>query len=178
MARVFSAVDIEDDRVLDRLEKIRDTLDLGFSPVNREKMHITLEFFEDISEEEISMVQKALDNIGQESFNMEIEGLGAFPSEDYIRVIWAGINSGKIFDLQKQAGVHSVSSDNRHEFKPHITLMRVEDISRKKKSRLKTAIDQHRDEEIGEVTVDQIKLFESQMTHSGSKYQEISTHKL
>ena len=178
MARVFSAVDIEDEEVLNQLEKIRDTVDLGFSPVSTEKMHITLEFFEDITGKEISSVQKALDNIEQNRFEMSIEGLGAFPSEDYIRVIWAGVNSGEIFNLQKQSRLHSISSDNRHEFKPHITLMRVEEISEKKKGKLKTAMNEHRDQKFGKINVDCVKLFESKMSPEGSKYREISVHKL
>ena len=178
MARVFSAINIEDDELLDRLEKIRDTVDLGFSPVPRDKMHITLEFFEDITKDEISKIQKALENVEQEPFSMEINGLGAFPSEDYIRVVWAGINSHEIFNLQKQAGLHDVSSDNKHEFKPHVTLMRVEDISGRKKKKLKRMIEEHSDESLGQVSVDAVKLFESRMTGKGSKYREISSHKL
>lgn len=178
MARVFSAVDIDDDQVLNHLEKIRDKLDLGFSPVSRQKMHITLEFFEDINEKKISRIQEALDNIEQEAFKMKIEGLGAFPSEDYIRVVWAGVKSHQVFDLQKQAGLHDVSSDNRHEFKPHITLIRVEDISGKKKSKLQRIINEHGSEKFGEITVSQVKLFESEMTADGSKYRKISSHKL
>jgi 2'-5' RNA ligase len=178
MARVFSAVDIEDEKILRKLKHIRDTLNLGFSPVKPEKMHVTLEFFEDINEEEWSNVEKALSNIDVDPFEMQIKGLGAFPSEDYIRVVWAGVESSKIFKLQKQAGLHNISTDNKHEFKPHITMMRVDNISQGKKKKLKSMIEEHKDEDFGTVTVDKVKLLESRITGKGSNYRKISEHQL
>ena len=178
MARVFSAVDIEDEKVLRQLEKIRDKLDIDFSPVKQDKMHLTLEFFEDINKEEIGDVESALSSIDVEPFRMEIQGLGAFPSENYIRVVWAGVNSHRIFDLQKQVKLHDVSSDNKHEFKPHITLMRVEKVSRKRKKKLKRTLKEHSDEKFGSVEVNSIKLLESRMTGKGSEYRKISEFEL
>ncbi len=178
MARVFSAVDIEEEEVLNKLEKIRDRLDLGFSPVKKENMHLTLEFFENVDDSEARKIESAMSNVDVEPFEMEIQGLGAFPSEDYIRVVWAGVNSHKIFDLHKQVKLHDVSSDNKHEFKPHITLLRVKDVSQEKKKKLKRVIDEHRDESFGKVKVDSLKLFESLRTGKGSNYREISEFKL
>jgi 2'-5' RNA ligase len=174
MARVFSAVEIEDEKVLQRLEDIRDVLNLGFSKVPGKKMHITLQFFEDIDEDEIEKVKETLENIQKQPFRIEIRGVGAFPSEDYIRVVWAGIRSHEIFELQKQAKVHEVPSDDRHEFKPHITLLRVKDISPEKKKKLKRMIEEHKDEKFAEVDVESVKLFESKITGNGSKYEELA----
>lgn len=178
MARVFSAVDIENEKILGKLEEIRDTLNLGFSPVETKKMHITLEFFEDINQDEIKKVEKAVSNTDLNPFEIELKGLGAFPSEDFIRVVWAGVESSKIFKLQKQAGLHNISTDNKHEFKPHITLMRVDNISQGKKKKLKSMIEEHKDEDFGTVTVDSVKLFESRITGKGSNYRKISEHQL
>jgi len=178
MARVFSAIDIEDDKVLRKLKNIRDTLDLDFSPVKPEKMHVTLEFFEDIDQDEIKKIKKAVSNIDLDSFEIKLQGLGAFPSEDFIRVVWAGVESSKIFELQKQAGLHNISTDNKHEFKPHITLIRVDNISQGKKKKLKSMIEEHKDEDFGTVKVDKVKLLESRITGKGSNYRKISEHKL
>jgi 2'-5' RNA ligase len=174
MARVFSAVDIEDEEVLNKLEKIRDRLDLGFSPVKKENMHLTLKFFEEIEEQQIADVESAMSNVDVEPFKMELKGLGAFPSEDYIRVVWAGVNSHEVFNLHKQVKLHDVSSDNKHEFKPHITLLRVKDVSKQRKKKLKRVLGEHRDESFGKVNVNSLKLFESMKTGNGSKYRKIS----
>jgi len=178
MARVFSAIDIEDEQVLEKLEELRDTLDLGFKPVKREKMHITLEFFNDINEQEIQKVQEGLENIETGPFKLKIEGLGAFPSEDYIRVIWAGAEHPRLYGLQEKASKHAVESSNDHEFKPHITLLRVENLSAKEKKKLKKAFDEHRNREIGEIKVDSVKLFKSELTQESTEYTELAEKKL
>ncbi|MFB6115292.1 MAG: RNA 2',3'-cyclic phosphodiesterase [Candidatus Nanohalobium sp.] len=178
MARIFSAIDIEDEETLEKLEHIRDTLDLGFKPVNKEKMHITLQFFQDLDEEEIQKVEEGLQNIDVEPFNAKIAELGAFPSEDYIRVIWAGIEHPKIYEIQEKASKHDVESDDHHEFKPHITLLRVENMSRKQKKKVKKTIDEYRDTEIGEIKIDKVKLFKSEHRNGKTEYTEIAEKKL
>ena len=175
MARVFSAVDIEDEKVLQNLERVRDRLNLGFSKIPREKMHLTLQFFEDVNENEISKVEKALRNVDKEPFSASIQGLGAFPSEDYIRVAWAGVNSHKIFELRKQARLHDIPSQDHDEFKPHITLLRVRDVSPGKKKKLKRILEDHKKENFGKVEVNQVKLFKSRLTGKGSEYEVLST---
>jgi 2'-5' RNA ligase len=178
MARVFSAVDIQDEKTLDKLAEIRERLDLGFSKVQEKKMHITLQFFEDIDQREIEEVKKTLGNIQHGPFKIEIKGLGAFPSEDYIRVVWAGVNSHEIFDLQKEAKVHDVPSDDRHEFKPHVTLLRVKDVSKGRKKKLQRMIREHKKEELAEIKVDSVKLFESRLTGKGSDYRKLGEYEL
>lgn len=163
MARVFSAVDIEDEKMLDRLEQIREKLDLGFKPVSKRKMHITLEFFEDLDEEEIEEVKNAIDKIDLDSFRADVKGLGAFPSEDYIRVVWAGVEADEFEDLYRQVSDHDVESDNNHDFKPHITLMRVKNLSRDQKKKLQRTIREFRDHEFGKIEVSSVKLFESHL---------------
>lgn len=178
MARIFSAIDIEDEETLEKLEKLRDTLDLGFKPIEKEKMHITLQFFKDLEKEEIEKVEKGLQNIDTGPFKLKIEGLGAFPSEDYIRVIWAGAEHPRIYEIQEKASKHEVESDDNHEFKPHITLLRVENLSGKEKKKLKKAFEEHSNEEIGDIEVNKIKLFRSELTPEGTEYTEIAEKKL
>lgn len=178
MARIFSAIDIEDEETLDKLEQIRNTVDLGFKPVNTEKMHITLQFFKDLDQKEIEEVKKGFKKIDIEPFNAKIAELGAFPSEDYIRVIWAGIEHPKIYELQEKASEHEVESDDKHEFKPHITLLRVENMSRKQKKKVKKTIDEYRETEIGEIKINKVKLFKSEHRNGKTEYTQIAEKKL
>ncbi len=172
MARVFSAVDIEDEKLLDRLKEIRETLNLGFNPVEQEKMHITLEFFKDADEKEIEQIKKAMDEIGLDGFTADLKDVGVFPSEDYIRVVWVGAESDKFEKLYNQVSDHSVNSDNDHEFKPHITLMRVKSPSKEQKKKLKRTIREFNDHEFGKLEVDKIKLFESYLDGE-TKYKQL-----
>jgi 2'-5' RNA ligase len=172
MARVFSAVDIEDKKLLNRLEDIRETLNLGFNPVEKEKMHITLEFFEDIDEEEIQKVKKAIDKVDLRCFNANVKDIGVFPSEDYIRVVWAGLESAKFKELYNQVSNHSVKSSNKYDFKPHITLLRVKSPSKEQKKKLKRTIREFNNQEFGKLSINNIKLFESHL-NSKNTYKQL-----
>ena len=178
MARIFSAIDIEDEETLEKLKHIRDKLDLEFNPIETGKMHITLQFFKDLNEEEIKEVKKGLENIDTQPFTAKISELGTLPSEDYIRVIWAGIEHPKIYEIQEKASKHDVESNDEHEFKPHITLLRVENTSKKEKKKVQKTIDQYRSTEIGEIEVDKVKLFKSELTPNGAEYTQIAEKKL
>jgi len=178
MARIFSAIDIEDEETLEKLKQIRDTLDLDFKPIETGKMHITLQFFKDLNQKEIKEVKQGLENIDTKPFTAKIKELGALPSEDYIRVIWAGIEHPKIYEIQEKASKHEVESNDEHEFKPHITLLRVENTSKKEKKKVQKTIDQYRSTEIGEIEVDKVKLFKSELTSNGAEYTQIAEKKL
>lgn len=178
MARIFSAIDIEDDKTLEQLVNLQETVDLGFNRIKTQKMHITLEFFNDINEKEIEKVKKALCNIEQRPFKATVKGVGAFPSEDYIRVVWAGLDSPQIFQVKRQASTHGVSSSGRNSFTPHITFLRVNDLSGKKKRKLKKNIDRNRETKIAEMDVNKVKLFESVMTGNGTEYKELEVKHL
>ncbi|EGQ43797.1 MAG: 2'-5' RNA ligase [Candidatus Nanosalina sp. J07AB43] len=178
MVRAFSAIDIEKEEVLGKLERYQRNLDLGFSTVSTDKMHITLEFFQDIDQKQISKIQQALESVEIQPFKLELKSVGAFPSEDHIRVIWADVKSEKIYRLYRQSKLHNVSSDNKHNFKPHVTLLRAESVSPGKKAKLKKTIKDHKQTTFGTIEVDKIKLFESSINQKSSTYTEISTHHL
>lgn len=173
MARVFSAINIEDQKVLEELEKVRDSLDLGFNPVKREKMHITLQFFNDIDQNQIERIRKSLESVEMSPFQLEIKGIGAFPSEDFIRVLWAGAQNGAVYELHKEVSTHDVVEDTEHDFKPHITLMRVENGNGDRKKKLKRTMREFEDHSFGSITVDSIKLYESVLNSRGTVYKEL-----
>jgi len=170
MTRVFTAVDIEDQQVLDELEYIRNTLNMNFNPVSRRKMHITLEFFKHLENSEIEQLRRHILNAELESFEAELKGVGAFPSKEYIRVVWAGVESDNFHQLQKYVSSHDLESDNSHEFKPHVTLFRVEDLSRKKKRKLMKGLEDHESHGFGKIEVNSVKIFESRLNEEGSDY--------
>jgi 2'-5' RNA ligase len=179
MARVFSAIEIQDEKLLEELTEVRDRMDLGFSPVRKEKMHITLQFFRDINQDEIEELKDTMDGIDVDGFNAEVSGVGCFPSRDYIRVIWAGLNNEQKFhQVYNQLSSHNVDSDNKHDFKPHITLMRVKDIGNNEKRKLQKMIREFEDHYFGEIEVTGVKLFRSDLKQGGSTYKELYSYDL
>jgi len=173
MARVFSAVDIEDPDILRQIKEVRETMNLGFKPVPRKKMHITFQFFEDLNEEEIRKVKEAVENVNIEPFTTEVRGVNVFPSKEYIRVVWAGVEENKFTRLYKQVCSHTVHSDNSHEFKPHITFLRVKNMSKEEKRKVQRMLREYRDHYFNDFKVNNVKLFQSKAGSNGSSYREI-----
>ncbi len=170
MARVFSAVDVEQTELLEELERVRDRLDLGFNPVETGRMHITLQFFKDVDRKEIESLEEAMEDLSSESFEAEVKGVGAFPSREYIRVVWAGVENEKLKRLYSQVSDHEVEEDSDNEFSPHITMMRVRDISPGKKGKLQKTMEEFEDHVFGRLKVDRVKLFESSLGPKGPEY--------
>ena len=171
MPRVFSAVEIEDKKALETLKQIRNETDHDFRAVPEEKMHITLQFFKDVNQEEIDEIKQALHNADLKPFKAEIKDLSAFPSEDYIKVIWVGVESEHLHELKRQVSQHRVKAEEHEDFRPHITLHRVDSISPEEKEELQKAFEKYRDEFLSEIAVDRVKLFESKLEENGPRYQ-------
>lgn len=179
MPRVFSAIEIEDENILKELAYVRDTINLGFNPVKTKKMHLTLEFFQNLNTDDLEKYKQKLSSTNFGKFSTNIKGISSFPSQDHIRVVWAGLSEEKqIRELYKIISHHQLNSSNKHNFKPHITLLRVNNINIRRKKRLKTNIREFQNHKFGELTIDKIKLFESKKTSQGSKYQELESFSL
>ena len=179
MARVFSAIEIEKESILNELAYVRDTINLGFKPVKASDMHITLEFFDDLDEKGIEKYKNRLSSTQIGKFESKVQGISSFPSQNHIRVVWAGLAEEKeIRKLYKIISQHNLDSSNKHNFKPHITLLRVENTNKRRKNRLKSNIREFENHEFGLLEIEKIKLFESEITYNGSNYKLIEEFKL
>lgn len=176
--RAFTAVDIEKKQLLKKLKDIQKEINYNFNTVKPEKMHITLQFFRQINEEESQKIQKAMENISLKPFQIQIKGIGVFPSRDHVRVVWAGIESQEIHRLKEQASNHPVKDDNDHEFQPHITLMRVDHIRRRNKKQFRKKLEKLENQKVGETKVNSIKLFESRHNGQDTNYNLIKEKNL
>lgn len=176
--RVFTAVDIEDRELLEKLELLQEQLDYGFNNVKKEKMHLTFQFFQDIDREQVQLISKAMENIELEPFKLRVEGTGVFPSKGNPRVIWAGVTSEEVFELKKQVSNHRVPEDNGHDFHPHITLSRVKNVPRGSRKEFRQKLEKFEDREIGETKVDSVKMFESVHNGKSTDYNVLKEKKL
>lgn len=176
--RVFTAIDIQENNTLEELVKIRDRLNLGFNPVEKDKMHITFEFFKDLNTKELKKLKNHLKTVQNPKFELKIRNIGSFPSEDYIRVVWAGAESKEIFKLYNKVSNHPIDSTHNHDFKPHITLFRVSDITSQQKKKLQKQIEEYKHHDFGTITVQNFMLYESIMKENSTKYKEIEKYKL
>jgi 2'-5' RNA ligase len=96
-----------------------------------EKLHITVRFLGDTKPERRARLESSLARWAEtiEPFDLAIHTLGAFPTAEHPRVIWAGAFSTDSVDLVG-SGVEKLCRESgwpaeRHAFHPHITLARV-----------------------------------------------------
>ena len=171
MTRAFTAIPIPEEQTK-KLREIQEELNVG-RPVPPEKMHITFEFFEDLDELEIAEIKTYLESIKTEPLNIRIKGLGAFPSKKFVRVLWAGIESESIESLFKKASNHEVDSDNDHDFRPHITLNRVDKLRALEKKHVHEIMEEYNGKVIGSFQASELVFYESEMTSNGAKYRKM-----
>jgi len=98
---------------------------------NYENMHLTIKFLGEIHQSDIKKIYLALEKslFGIEPFFLRIGGLGYFPGNKTIRVLWLGLDGDlemlrKLhFRVEEELGFVGFPKESR-EFKPHITLAR------------------------------------------------------
>ena len=103
-----------------------------FRLVGQEKIHLTLKFLGDVAEEDLDMIEKALQPVssGHDPFEVSTSGFGAFPSAKRANILWSGIEQGsehlrtlaeEVENLLAPAGFERESRP----YVPHLTLGRA-----------------------------------------------------
>jgi 2'-5' RNA ligase len=206
--RAFFAVDLPTD-LTDRIAEIQGTLRAaeGLRFTDPEQAHVTLEFLGDIPEQPAGGSEADVDAVNEadvdavngadvdavieagreavrdaalEPFTVSVRGLGAFPSTEYIRVVWAGIGDGATELTRLQAAIESRTTalgyePDDHEFTPHVTLARMDDA--RGKGIVQEAI-RDAEADVGSFTVDSVRLKRSTLTDSGPVYETVESFSL
>ena len=180
--RCFIAIDIDDQKLLDNLNKVAIMLNLqGVKPVERENMHITLRFLGEISDPLVQEVIENLKHVSYKEFQVRVMGLDAFPNSRWPRVVWAGIKEGHSELIQLQAIIENeIQSLNlrleREKFHPHVTIARVKD--RRSLSKVIEILNNFKEEEFGSFRAKDFSLKQSILTPHGPIYKDIVRFKL
>jgi len=145
--------------------------------------HLTFKFLGEIDENQSEKIKTILKDIcsKNKSFKISIKGVGAFPSEEYIRVLWLGIENGDkgSRELQKQIekGLNSIGfAKEEREYKNHVTIGRIKKIT--DKTKLKELFEKYKNKEFGEFEADSIKLIKSTLTPDGPIYEVLNEFNL
>ncbi|MFB6103977.1 MAG: RNA 2',3'-cyclic phosphodiesterase [Halobacteriaceae archaeon] len=146
------------------------------------QLHVTLKFLGHTDPDRLDSITAALDRAvataGVDPFDVTVGGLGAFPSPEYINVIWVGIRSNGDTALVRlheavEAELVDLGFDPAdHEFTPHATIARMDHAG--SKSEVQTLLE-HRDPDLGTQHVDAIHLTESTLTDTGPVYEHVHT---
>jgi len=100
--------------------------------VSKKHLHLTLKFLSEVPESRIPEIVERLSKIKKRSIKVRLSGVGFFPNERNIKVIWVGIQpEDEVCRIQQEVDgelLGMFSDDQR--FDPHLTLGRVKSVRR------------------------------------------------
>jgi len=174
MMRVFVAIEIENNEIIESIKKFQDETKISAKPVESKNFHFTLQFIGEISEEMSQKIGQSLQKIEFSSFEVFLKGVGAFPKPKFPRVIWIGTdeNGGNLLiqlseKVKKALEPLGFSPDKP--FKPHITVFRI----KKKIGDISEELENKKMISFGIQKVASIKLKKSELTSSGPIYSDL-----
>jgi 2'-5' RNA ligase len=174
--RSFIAFDINNEEIIKRFSEARERLlktGANLKLVKPQNIHITMRFLGNIPPNMIEKVHGEMEQVIFTPFEVEIRGVGVFPSLKYARIVWAGIRGGaeqlkEVFSQLEPRLQKLRFKPDRKGFSPHITFARVR--TGRNKKELVYCIKELKDYEFGVLKVDCLKLKKSVLTPKGPIY--------
>lgn len=182
--RAFVAACLDPD-LLSKIRAQQEQLESSLGPgqvrwTTAEQLHLTLKFFGNVRTEDVTLLEDALRQAAQgvPPFHLIIRGLGCFPSCRRPNVIWLGLEGdlGGLQRLQNNLHQHCQRFGQHSEdraFRPHLTIGRVK-ASVPSACELGERIRSTTLGTIGQWSIHQITLLQSQLTPRGSIYTELA----
>ncbi len=177
--RTFIAVELPSpirQSALDLIEQLQGT-PANVKWVGEMELHWTLKFLGEVSSRDIASVCRAMTRAAAQvpAFTLEVKGAGAFPKPDRPRTVWLGAGEGADSFVALHEELEKVFEplgfrSERRRFQPHITLGRVRR-SPFGVDELGGLIAEHADFDAGNMRVDEIVAFSSQLKPSGPTYE-------
>lgn len=187
--RLFFAIDLPEalrEPVAELQDDLRAAESLSFT--DPDQAHLTMKFLGEIPAEgdadggEPTVADAKLagaaaaEAAGLGPFEVAVEGLGAFPSEEYISVVWAGVGEGAT-ELEDLAAALERETTDRgfdaadHAFTPHVTLARMSDARGKDlvQDRIRNGAPS-----LGRFTAEELRLKRSLLGDDGADHETIA----
>lgn len=154
--------------------------ELSASWVAAENLHLTLKFLGGVDEARVPAVIDALRAAvaGHRPFEIEVTGLGAFPSAARPRVLWAGVTTGHeamttLADAVETALARLGFPREDRAFSPHITFARIRE--QRRAPALAEALSIAATQRFGRVTVREVTLMRSDLSPRGARYTPLAS---
>ena len=182
--RAFIAIDLPQpiqDSIEKQTQRLRQSLGndvIRWVPAHN--MHITLKFLGKTADSHLDFLKQMLTRSAQSitQFDLQISGIGSFPTSKRPRVIWIGIHApAGLTSLQKQVEENATRLGYEKEerpFSPHLTLGRVrQGTTPKEVQKIGEVINSIQLGKIGTARVDSIHLYKSDLHSDGSVYTKL-----
>ena len=145
-----------------------------------ENLHLTLHFLGEIEQETLERLKVSMLSVRgcQRPFQVEVKGLGAFPSPQRPRVIWIGLEPRAQLEQLHRATARclrqtELALDSRP-YSPHLTIGRL----RRAPPDLTELFRSASQNTIARLTVDRVVLYESRLRPEGAQHIPLLTVKL
>jgi len=129
----------------------------------------------DINTQKTQEIKRILEQTKFKPFEISLKGLGGFPSNNYVKVLWIDVDNGnselvRIWrDIDDKLSKIGFQKDKEHI--PHLTIARVKFV--RDKSKLYDLFDKNQDTTFGTFWCDKINFMQSELTPNGPIYSEI-----
>jgi 2'-5' RNA ligase len=141
------------------------------------KLHLTLNFLGSIEVARIPEIQSALDAAckGHPGHEVQVAGLGAFPTRSRPQIIWAGLAGDlrALESVKRSIDVHFAACGfvaEARPFRPHLTLGRASAMSPGERRKLAKVLDEQRAREFGPWQIEKVDLMQSVLSAQGTAY--------
>ena len=183
--RAFLALDIYKKETLEKLQRelmssavANEWLQHKVKPIDKQNFHFTVIFLGHMDLTIINELSKKLSEIKFEPIEITYRGLGVFPSSNFARIIWVGVDERskqEISNLAENITSKTISLGIRtdKQFIPHITLFRNK--MRGSNLHLGDILTKFENKIFGYDVIDKIQLKRSELTPSGPIYSNIFT---
>lgn len=178
--RLFVSVDLPE-ALTAPIEAIQADLSAagGVTVTDPAQAHLTLKFLGETAPSRLGDLERAISEAVEaadvDPFEAAFGGIGAFPSESYIRVVWLGVEAGadafrRLHEPLEERTVDLGFDPESHEFTPHVTIARMHHAEGK--SLVQSYLEEH-DPDIGSMTVEAVHLTESVRTPDAPSYRTV-----
>ncbi len=175
--RGFISVDFPPFTALEALMRELQTSGGQLKLVDTEQVHMTLKFLGPTDEDLVPQISEVMRESvrGIAPFVVRVVGTGAFPSLDYMNVLWVGLENAdplaKIASYLDRELPSLGFARERRPFSPHVTIARVR--GGKNRDRVQQVLEAHPTDVFGEHRVDSIRLKRSVLTPQGPTYSTV-----
>lgn len=179
--RLFVALDLREDirqAVRELINRLRPA-NPSARWVRPESMHITLKFIGYVPPEKLEAICSALAPVhSPQPVELHFHGIGFFPSERRLRVIWCGMEGTSNLaplaaDIERALEPLGIAAESR-DFVPHLTLARLNPAERS--AELVRAATELQSRDLGSSSENEFHLFESVLHRSGAEYRKVASY--
>ncbi len=156
---------------LEALQKKLSSSGADLTLVHSRNFHFTLKFLGDVADP--AGIISRLEKVKSSPFPVTLSGIGVFPSQKFVRVVWVGTGSEAFVSLARdvQEKLQDVRKEEYKDVVVHLTLARVR--SQRNREELLSIVSQLKSKNFGSFVVDRFVLYESLLQRGGPAYRVV-----